>query len=144
MHYSEGQIGRVFALRLEHGEQMPEVLEEFAAEQGVQAGLAIMVGGADDGSKLVVGPEEATYGRELVCEDVNWISFAPPLPESIEAAIKIRYSAQAAEAVIYPRGERGALVRLRDPQRAITPGQAAVFYQGDEVIGGGTIAGLKT
>ena len=95
-------------------------------------------------NELVVGPEEATYGRELVCEDVNWISFAPPLPESIEAAIKIRYSAQAAEAVIYPRGERGALVRLRDPQRAITPGQAAVFYQGDEVIGGGTIAGLKT
>jgi len=58
MQYSEGQVGRVFALRLEHGERMPEALERFAAEKGVKAGLAIMVGGADDGSKLVVGPED--------------------------------------------------------------------------------------
>jgi predicted DNA-binding protein with PD1-like motif len=58
MQHSEGQIGRVFALRLEHGERMPEVLETFAAEKGIRSGLAIMVGGADDGSKLVVGPED--------------------------------------------------------------------------------------
>ena len=58
MQYSQGQIGRVFALRLEHGEPMPETLEAFAAEQGVAGGLAIMVGGADDGSKFVVGPED--------------------------------------------------------------------------------------
>jgi len=58
MQYSEGQIGRVFAIRLEHGERMPEALEQFAADKGVQSGLAIMVGGADEGSRFVVGPED--------------------------------------------------------------------------------------
>ena len=60
MQYSEGSIGRVFAIRLEQGEPMPATLESFAAEKGVHSGLAIMVGGADDGSKLVVGPEDGS------------------------------------------------------------------------------------
>ncbi len=58
MQYSEGRIGRVFAIRLEHGERMPDVLEAFAAEKGVKSGVAIMVGGADEGSRFVVGPED--------------------------------------------------------------------------------------
>ena len=62
MQYSEGQLGRIFALRLEDGEPMPQTLEDFLAGQGITHGLAFMVGGADDGSKLVVGPEE---GRTL-------------------------------------------------------------------------------
>ncbi len=62
MQYSEGAVGRVFAIRLEHGDPMPETLEKFAAEKKVQSGLAVMVGGAQDGSKFVVGPED---GRKL-------------------------------------------------------------------------------
>jgi predicted DNA-binding protein with PD1-like motif len=58
MQYTEGQIGRVFAIRLEHGERMPEALEQFAADKGVQSGMAVMVGGADEGSRFVVGPED--------------------------------------------------------------------------------------
>ncbi len=58
MQFSEGTIGRVFALRLEHGEQMPDVLEQFCIDHDVKNGMAIMVGGADDGSRLVVGPED--------------------------------------------------------------------------------------
>ncbi|MFP3903730.1 MAG: PPC domain-containing DNA-binding protein [Armatimonadota bacterium] len=58
MQYSEGQIGRVFAIRLEHGDPLPASLQDFAAEKGIRAGIAIMVGGADDGSRLVVGPED--------------------------------------------------------------------------------------
>ncbi len=58
MQYSEGKLGRVFALRLEHGDPMPQSLEDFAAEQGVLAGIAVMVGGAEDGSRFVVGPED--------------------------------------------------------------------------------------
>jgi len=58
MQCAEGRIGRVFALRLEHGEPMPEALETFAAEQGIHSGLVVMVGGVDDGSRLVVGPEQ--------------------------------------------------------------------------------------
>lgn len=62
MQYTEGNIGRVFALRLEDGEPMPQTLEEFLAGKAITHGLAFMVGGADDGSRLVVGPEE---GRTL-------------------------------------------------------------------------------
>ena len=58
MQYTEGKQGRIFALRLEHGDLMPQVLEDFCVDHGVKSGYAIMVGGADDGSKLVVGPED--------------------------------------------------------------------------------------
>ena len=58
MQYSEGSVGRVFAIRLEHGEPMPETLERFAADRDVASGLAIMLGGADEGSQFVVGPED--------------------------------------------------------------------------------------
>jgi uncharacterized protein len=58
MQYTEGALGRVFALRLEQGERMPDVLEQFAAEQGLQSAFALMVGGVDEGSRLVVGPED--------------------------------------------------------------------------------------
>jgi len=62
MQFSEGNIGRIFALRLEDGEPMPQTLEDFLVVQGLTHGLAFMVGGADDGSQLVVGPED---GRAL-------------------------------------------------------------------------------
>jgi predicted DNA-binding protein with PD1-like motif len=61
MQYSEGSLGRCFVLRLEHGEPMPQALEEFAAAHGVQAGLVLMVGGAERDSRLVVGPEEGAH-----------------------------------------------------------------------------------
>lgn len=65
MHYDEGQVGRVFVLRLEEGEKIPEVIENFARERGVQRAMAILLGGIDDGSRVVVGPE-AGRGREIV------------------------------------------------------------------------------
>ncbi len=58
MQYSEGSLGRVFVPRLEHGDPMPATLEAFAAEKGIRCGMAVMVGGADAGSRLVVGPED--------------------------------------------------------------------------------------
>jgi predicted DNA-binding protein with PD1-like motif len=60
MQYSEGRVGRVFAVRLEHGDPMPQSLERLAEEEGVRCGLAVMVGGADEGSRFVVGPEDGT------------------------------------------------------------------------------------
>lgn len=65
MHYDEGQVGRVFVLRLEEGEKIPEVIENFARERGVQRAMAILLGGIDDGSRIVMGPE-AGRGREIV------------------------------------------------------------------------------
>lgn len=58
MRYSEARQGRVFILRLEDGEIVHEVIEKFADEQDIQAASLVIVGGADDGSRLVVGPKE--------------------------------------------------------------------------------------
>ena len=58
MKFSQARQGRVFILRLEDGEIVHEVIETFAAEQGIKAASLTIIGGADDGSRLVVGPEE--------------------------------------------------------------------------------------
>lgn len=58
MKYSEARQGRVFILRLEDGEVVHEVIEQFAVDQEISAASVVIVGGADDGSTLVVGPEE--------------------------------------------------------------------------------------
>jgi len=58
MQFSEARPGRVFVLRLEDGEIVHEVIERFAVEQRIEAAALIVVGGADDGSRLVVGPRE--------------------------------------------------------------------------------------
>ncbi len=57
MQYGEGKLGRIFALRLEEGDRLPDTMEAFCREHGIQSGMAIYVGGAHDGSKVVVGPE---------------------------------------------------------------------------------------
>lgn len=58
MRYSEAKQGRVFVLRLEDGDVVHEVIEQFAVDKNIQAASLIIIGGADDGSRLVVGPEE--------------------------------------------------------------------------------------
>jgi len=58
MQYSEAGIGRVFVIRLEDGDIVHEAIEGFAVEQGIRAGALIILGGADKGSRLVVGPED--------------------------------------------------------------------------------------
>lgn len=57
MKFQTGQVGRIFAVRLEDGDRLPDCLEAFAREQGISAGLVFFVGGAQDGSRLVVGPD---------------------------------------------------------------------------------------
>jgi predicted DNA-binding protein with PD1-like motif len=58
MQYSEGRLGRIFALRLEEGDRLNDAIEGFARSQGIQRGMVIYLGGAADGSRVVVGPEE--------------------------------------------------------------------------------------
>ncbi len=65
MKYSEGQIGRIFVLRLEEGERLPEVIEDFAEKHDIARAMVLYVGGAQDGSRLVVGPE-AGRGSEII------------------------------------------------------------------------------
>lgn len=87
---------------------------------------------------VVVGPEEALLAEELIAEDNNFI-YLEKLAEPVEVQAKIRYKAPAAPAVIAPLAGGRVRVRFREPQRAITPGQAVVYYRGDYVVGGGII-----
>ncbi len=59
MRYSEARTGRVFVIRLETGDRLPDAIERLAAEQGVARGFLVVLGGAEDDSRVVVGPEDA-------------------------------------------------------------------------------------
>ncbi|HQU36642.1 MAG TPA: tRNA 2-thiouridine(34) synthase MnmA, partial [Anaerolineales bacterium] len=87
---------------------------------------------------LVVGAQDELGSKELIARDVNWTSGETPR-EPFRAEVKIRYTAKEAEALITPKGEEQAQVTFDAPQRDITAGQAAVFYQNDVVVGGGII-----
>ena len=91
--------------------------------------------------RVVVGPDSALYRDDMWVSKVNYTLGSPPEESPgipVEITVKIRYKAEEAPAVLHPHGD-GALVRFRQPQRAVTPGQAAVFYQGDTLLGGGVI-----
>jgi tRNA-specific 2-thiouridylase len=87
---------------------------------------------------LIIGEAHELGSRELIAQDVNWLSGEAPR-EPIRAEVKIRYTAKEAEAWVEPTGEQQARVRFDGPQRDITAGQAAVFYQNDRMLGGGII-----
>ena len=92
-----------------------------------------------DTRQVVVGSETDLYQDTLYADPVSWVSGVAPVGP-VEVTVKIRYKFAEAAATVIAVGD-GALVRFREPQRAITPGQAAVFYRGDTVLGGGPIAG---
>ena len=77
--------------------------------------------------------------RELTARDVNWQSGEAPT-EPFRAEVKIRYTAKEAAALVTPIDGDRAQVQFDAPQRDITAGQAAVFFQGDVMIGGGIIS----
>ena len=89
--------------------------------------------------QVVVGPGDELLNRTLTAKRLNWISI-PDLTEPIRVTAKIRHRHEAAPATVEPDGTDQALVTFDVPQRAITPGQAVVFYQGDICVGGGWIA----
>lgn len=91
---------------------------------------------------VIVGESSECYSSELYADDMNWILF-DSLDSSIEAAAKIRYGKQEASAMIYPMNQDSIRVIFAEPQRAITPGQSIVLYNGDAVIGGGVIRSVK-
>ncbi len=89
-------------------------------------------------NRVVVGDDTALDRDELVVERCNWIPFETP-PASIEVVAKIRYNHPGTPATVTPLESGRAKVKLHTPQRAITPGQACVFYENDLVVGGGWI-----
>jgi tRNA-specific 2-thiouridylase len=90
-----------------------------------------------ESNTVVLGDREELLASTLIASRVNWL-IQPPT-EPVACSAKIRYRHQAAPANVFPLGENGVQVEFDEPQSAITPGQAVVFYQGDRVLGGGWI-----
>ena len=88
-------------------------------------------------NRVVVGQEDELRQDHLSAREVNWVSCPVP-SEPLEADVKVRYRSQAAPATVRPRGTT-AEVFFHEPQRSAAPGQSAVFYRGDVLLGGGII-----
>ena len=87
---------------------------------------------------VTVGPNEALYHKELLATDWSWFPF-DTLTEPMHVKARARSRMTAQPAWVYPLDDGTARVAFDEPQRAITPGQTVVLYDGDLVIGGGII-----
>ena len=106
---------------------------------GLAMGAPVYVCGKDmQKNTVTVGPNEALFRKVLRANDWNWFPF-PALTEPLRVKAKARYRQVEQPATVYPEAGGLARVEFDEPQRAITPGQAVVLYDGDQVIGGGTI-----
>jgi tRNA-specific 2-thiouridylase len=89
-------------------------------------------------NRVVLGVEGRQYADTLTANGLNFVSIAPPTAP-IRVTARIRYQAKPAAATVTVQDDSTALVVFDEPQRAVAPGQAVVFYDGDLLIGGGTI-----
>jgi tRNA-specific 2-thiouridylase len=89
-------------------------------------------------NRIVVGEKEELESPEFTAKGVNWVAFDPPA-EPVRAEVKVRYRHEPARATIHALPEGRARIVFDEPQRAVTPGQATIFYDGEEVVGGGWI-----
>lgn len=106
---------------------------------GIATGERIYVVDIDpQRNAVILGPEEAIFKHDLVSNDNNFILFEN-LDQPTEVEAQVRYNAQPSPAVISPLSHGRIKIHFKEPQKAITPGQAVVFYQGDYLVGGGTI-----
>ena len=109
---------------------------------GIAAGKPIYVTGLDVAANSVtVGPCEELLSGGLVADQVNWLTDPPPAGEWCPAEIKIRHMHTPAAGRIRARSDGAVEASFDEPQPAVTPGQAAVFYDGELVLGGGWIRG---
>jgi len=106
---------------------------------GIAVGKPLYVIELDTSSNtVIVGNADEIFADELIAADLNFITI-DKLSSNVLVTAKIRYSSAPATAVISPLGDNEVRVKFDQPQRAITPGQSVVFYDGEVVVGGGTI-----
>jgi tRNA-uridine 2-sulfurtransferase len=89
-------------------------------------------------NQIIVGEREELEQTEFTAKGVNWVAFDAPA-EPVRAEVKVRYRHEPAAATVYALENNRARIVFDEPQRAVTPGQATIFYDGEEVIGGGWI-----
>ncbi len=89
-------------------------------------------------NQVIVGPKEEAYQSDCIVSRINWVSIAQPTTP-IHTEVQIRYRSQPAAATIVPLDDSRVKVMFDEPQLSITPGQAAVWYDGDLLLGGGII-----
>lgn len=106
---------------------------------GLALGAPVYVCGKDmEKNTVTVGPESALFTTTLIADDFNWISI-PGLTAPMRVKAKARYRQVEQPATVYPLDNGLVKVVFDEPQRAITRGQSVVLYDGDVVVGGGTI-----
>ena len=145
----------------EQGESFPETAGELVTADGrvigehggihnftvgQRKGLGVATGSPlyvlqikGDTRQVVVGDQANLYSQTMVTRKINFISI-DDLRQTMQVNVKIRHRHEAAQATIQKTGDDEIQVTFAEPQRAITPGQAAVFYDGDVVVGGGWIS----
>jgi tRNA-specific 2-thiouridylase len=89
-------------------------------------------------NQIIIGEKDELEQTEFTAKGVNWIAFDEP-SEPVRAAVKVRYRHEPAVATVYALPDARARIVFDQPQRAITPGQATIFYDGEETLGGGWI-----
>lgn len=106
---------------------------------GVAAGKPVFVSSIDvEKNTVVLGAEEDILFKSLIAKNLNFIA-VNKLTEPTQASVKIRYGAKEVGALLIPEEKNLLKIQFKIPQRAVTPGQSVVFYQGDTVLGGGII-----
>ena len=85
-------------------------------------------------NEVVLGKADELFCSEVMVADVNWISIKPP-QHPFSARVKLRYSHQETLSTINPINDHQVRIALKQPQKSVAPGQAAVFYEGDDIIG---------
>ena len=111
---------------------------------GLAKGVPLYVIGIDrEKNAIIVGEQKDVFADTCLVSFLNWI--VPPREKShLFAQVKIRYNHAGSEAVLSWKGDDEVEVRFNVPQKAITPGQAAVFYDGDTVLGGGWVKQVRS